>query len=424
MKREHLITALKLVLVAALMGFVFSTVNWQDTLITQTPTGEETEVTGDIIGRWDTPQIEFEPTGGERMTVSPGEQEDGSALVISPGFGTYVVQLNWLLFAAGALCYALTVIFAGSRWWWLLRVNQLDVTWREALRFTWIGLFFNNVVPGQTGGDVVKALYIVKHCHGARMPALISVLVDRVLGLGSLALFGGLVVLFALDKPGFDVLATGIWGVLGGVAVLGIVAFSKRVRRLIRLDDLLNKLPAGLSGVLKRIDQAIYFYRGHKGGIFGWMVAGMANHALSVTSVMLIGMALRIQMPAYEYFALVPVINIASAVPLGPNGWGVGEALYRLLFGTYGAPYLAEVPQETAKLIMGTRGVALSVVFRIHMTLWSLLGGLMVLLDKNRVTRHDVEEEVALEAEEAEEAKHEHEHHGDSESSGESPIRP
>jgi uncharacterized membrane protein YbhN (UPF0104 family) len=101
-------------------------------------------------------------------------------------------------------------------------------------------------------------------------------------------------------------------------------------------------------------------------------------------------------MPWFEYFVLIPIINVVSAVPIAPNGWGVGEALYKTLFSNYGGAYVEGVANPGA--VMGTRGVALSVLFRLHMTLWSLLGGLFVLLERDRVTRADVEREVAMES--------------------------
>ena len=85
-----------------------------------------------------------------------------------------------------------TLTAAAARWWWLLRVNGLDVSLGETIRLTWIGVFFNNVMPGQTGGDAVKAVYIVRRCPDGRIPALMSVIVDRILGLGSLALLGAI----------------------------------------------------------------------------------------------------------------------------------------------------------------------------------------------------------------------------------------
>lgn len=398
MTRKHIMTVVKLAVIAGLMIFVFSTVQWSDTHIERSDDGTEVSTVGKILGPWDQAAVRFQPFDADGEPVGGEISLQPSA--VSPGFGTYLRNLDLWLFALGALCYCFSVLLSGTRWWWLLRVNDLRVRWSDAQRFTWIGLFFNNVVPGQTGGDAVKALYVMKHCPGGRMPALMSVLVDRILGLGSLALLGAVVVLFALEKEGFGSLAIGIWGVLAGVAFIGALAFSKRIRKLVRLDDLLNKLPTRLSGVLRRIDTAVHFYREFKLGIAVWMVVGLLNHAVSVTGVMLIGEALHVGMPALEYYVLVPVINIASAVPIGPNGWGVGEVAFRYLFEIYGAVYLPEIPRVEAAITMGTRGVALSVLWRVHMTLWSMLGGLLMLFERDPVTRKDIEKEVALEAEE------------------------
>ena len=73
---------------------------------------------------------------------------------------------------------------------------------------------------------------------------------------------------------------------------------------------------------------------------------------------------------------------------------------FRYLFGEYGAAYLVNTAHERATIIMGTRGVALSVLWRVHLTLWSLVGGLLMLFERDPVTRKDIEQEVALEAEE------------------------
>jgi uncharacterized protein (TIRG00374 family) len=286
------------------------------------------------------------------------------------------------------------VLIAGTRWWWLLRVNGTDVTLTETLRFTWIGVFFNTVVPGATGGDLIKALYIMKRCPGHRPQVLVSVIVDRILGLASLAILGAVVVLFALDR--FADIALSIWGVIAGVGLLGLVAFSKRLRNIIRLKALLERLPQRISHVLKMVDQAVYFYRGHKGVIVASLLAGVGNHVVSVMSVVLIGDALGVEMPWFEYFVLIPVINIVSAIPIGPNGWGVGEFLYQRLFGQYGAVYVTATAGD-ANMIMGTRGVALSVLYRLHLTFWSLLGGIFVLFEKDRVTKADIAQEQQLE---------------------------
>ena len=394
-------TILKLLLVAVLMAWVFNRVDWQDRLVHRDASGKpQTEETGRILGAWDQETIQFRPKGSaETVTVLTGPQADGTSLEAAPGMITCWRNIDPVLFALGALCYLATVVIAGTRWWWLLRVNGMPVSLGQALRFTWIGIFFNSVVPGQTGGDLIKALYLMKHCPGQRVPALVSVIVDRVLGLASLAILGAVTVLFALDRYGEFALA--IWSVMLGVALLGAIAFSRRLRHLVRLKHLLEKLPHRAASLLKLVDQAVFFYRGHRQVIVWSLLAGIVNHVASVSSVWLIGAALKVGLPAYDYFVLVPVISIVSAIPLGPNGWGLGEWMYQSLFARYGAVHLVGV--ANAAQVMGTRGVALSLLYRVHLTLWSLVGGVFVLLEKDRVTRADVKHEVELEEREGDE---------------------
>ncbi len=400
-------TLLKLTLVALLMAWVFYPIHFRDRLVKSKGDKVVEEQFIEIQGSWKVDSVSYLVGEHDQTphTIDRGAVVDGLTVTVEPGFLTYWHNLDPWLFALGAFCYFLTVLVAGTRWWWLLRVNGTDVSLLETLRFTWIGVFFNTVVPaGATGGDLIKALYIMKRCPGHRVPVLVSVVVDRVLGLASLALLGAVVVLFALDR--FGEVALGIWGVILGVGMVGVFAFSRRLRRLVRLSWLLERLPQKVGHLLKLVDQAVFFYRNHGRVIAASLVAGVGNHVLSVLSVAFIGDALGVGMPWFEYFALIPVINIVSAVPLSPNGWGVGEKMYGFLFGKYGAAHLAATVPDPAQAqqAMATRGVALSILYRLHLTFWSLLGGLFVLFEKDKVTKDDIEREVALERREDERA--------------------
>lgn len=399
--KQRLVTFVKLALVAALMVWVFRGIDFVDHL--RWRIGDDPKVVAeqeiDIVGSWkQEPVLYTLPGESTQRTAKRGATGDGRTLAVEPGFLTYWHNLHPWLFVLGALCYFLTALIAGARWWWLLRVNGTDVSLPETLRFTWIGIFFNNVVPGATGGDVVKALYIMKRCPGHRVQVLMSVVVDRVLGLGSLALLGAIVVLFALDQ--YAEIAIGIWGVILGVGVLGLLAFSRRLRQLIRLKTLLDRLPPKLGHLLKKVDHAVFVYRDHKTVIVASLLAGVGNHVLAVLSVVCMGNSLDIGMPILPYFVLIPVINIVTAVPIAPNGWGIGESLYSYFFGTYGGAFIRGVPESVGCQTMGTRGLALSILYRLHVTLWSLFGGVLTLFEKDKVTRADIEREVAQEAEE------------------------
>ena len=382
---------LKVAFVAAMMLYVSTLITLEDRLVTREGSTIVDQETIEIVGDWRSDPVSFLRAGSSDSAPATSEVQPNVFVDVQPGFLSYLRSLKPGWFSLGVACYLLTVMVAGARWWWLLRVNGMNVRLTEALRFTWIGVFFNTVFPGSTGGDVVKALYIMKRCPGHRVEALVSVGVDRILGLGSLALLGAICVLFALDQ--FTVIAAGIWGVIAGVGLLGVIAFSRRLRELVRLKWLLNRLPGKPRAALQMVDKAIFFYRDQRVVIALSLALGVLNHVLSVFAVVCLGMAIGVGMPTFEYFVLVPVINIASAIPIAPNGWGVGEFLYGYLFEAHGAKYLLDVADAGAA--MRTRGVALSLLYRSVLTLFSCLAGLLVLFEKDRVTKADIEREVS-----------------------------
>ncbi|MBI5853508.1 MAG: flippase-like domain-containing protein [Planctomycetes bacterium] len=386
--RKPLVTALKLLVLVGLFAWIIANIQWRDSI--QRTAADESiveRVEGRIVGAWDRAVVHL-AVGEETQEFKIGPIQGGGHIAVAPGLLTYFRQLDLTWFVLGALGYVASMAAASARWWWLLARNGIHVRMRSALRLTWIGVFFNNFVPGQTGGDLVKAVYIVRQSPGRRVAAAMSVVVDRVLGLGSLALLGAVVVLFDVDRFGW--LALGIWAVLLAVCAIGVFAFSRRLRRALGLDALLRRLPEKFAAALMKVDAAVFFYRDHKAGIFVWVVLGALNHVITVASFFCMGEALRIGVPPLEYFVLVPIALIGSAVPIAPNGWGVGEALFGKLFGTYAAVHVGPgVPDPEA--VMRTRGIALSVLYRLHTTLWSLVGGVMLLADRHRLTRAELD---------------------------------
>ena len=384
--KKVIINIVKLLIVAGLIFYVLSNIQWHDSITYLATEGEsERTVTGEIVGEWDSAVVQFRPKGETQVLEIAQNSKQAK---VSPGLFTYFQNLDPVFFSIGILCFILSIFFAATRWWWLLGANNLDVTLFDSIRYTWLGLFFNNVIPGQTGGDLVKAIYIARRCSGDRVRAVLSVLVDRILGLTSLALLAAIVVLFYTDR--FMELAIAIWSLLfAGIVGLSLL-FSRRLRSVIGLNRLAQKLPERVRGLLKEVDSAIFHYRSHKSGIGMWLALGIINHIVSVSGVVMFGMAIGVGIPPHEYFVLVPVITIVSAIPIAPNGWGIGEALYAKLFGDYGAVYLAGTPN--ASLVMSTRGIAVSILYRIVFTGLSLVGGLVLLFEKQRIGQKEIKE--------------------------------
>src|SRR5215510_7918514 len=93
----------------------------------------------------------------------------------------YIASLGVVL--GGQMLYA-------WRWRLLLVANGLNVRIGTVLRQYFIGIFLNNFFPSTVGGDVAKVYYVGRE-HGYR-PVAASVILDRLLGLGLLALLASL----------------------------------------------------------------------------------------------------------------------------------------------------------------------------------------------------------------------------------------
>ena len=379
--KKMILMTLKLLIVAALFGIIFYNVNWIDTVTHTDLNGHTNKREGAVIGPWDQNQIQFQFKDTEQqVSIKTGVQANGSMLSVSPGLPTYVRNLDGPLFAAGAFLFFLFFLIINSRWWFLLRANGLNVRFLEAQKFGWIGLFFSNALPGATGGDVIKAVYIARHCSGDKVRAIVSIFVDRVIGLVSLLFVGFMASLMAMDR--FPVFASTIWLTGIGVLFFCFLLVSPSLRKLIRFDAIVSWLPQKIGKLISELDQAILYYREHLQGIGLWILASPLIYTLFIGSFYLMSESLGVGISLKDLFFIVPVASVIQGIPIAPAGWGIGEAAYGALIGKFGAVSLPETVD--AEQIMRTRGVALSILHRVHVVAWSLLGGLFVLLDRKR----------------------------------------
>src|SRR5436853_1999463 len=233
------------------------------------------------------------------------------------------------LYLIGAFLFlALAYLTAILRWKLLLRAQGLVVTYMRALKLTFIGFFFNNVLPGLTGGDIVKAVMIAQDHPEERPAAVGTVIVDRVLGLIVLALMSAGVLVFTFDK--YREAAIAVFGFLGVTAVALVLFFSRRVRRAIRLDELMKRLSG--AGILKKLDRAFFLYRSQKKTVLEAVALSVVSHCGNIGAIVCFGLGIGLDKsaglegnPVVAYLATVPIILIVSSIPLLPGGWGVGE---------------------------------------------------------------------------------------------------
>lgn len=358
-----------------LIYLVVVNVDWRDSVVLPDLTKLHGEIVGDMPRKWDdASRVRFREAGGAEREFAAAEiHRDPATGVpdVNEGIVRIVKRSDWGVLLAGVLAFGFVTQIGVLRWWLLLRAQDIRVPYAEACRLTFIGFFFNNVVPGPTGGDLVKAVYIARQAD-RRAPAIVTVIVDRVVGIIALALIAAMVLVFKLEDERYRELAAFIGLFLGGVAVAAMLFFSRRVRRLLRIEGLTGKLPGG--GILRKADEAILRWRHHKGAVGVALLLSFVNQACIQGLMVVFAAALHVTngageaLPWTAYMVVLPVAFIVSALPMLPGGWGIREAAFAVCF------HYVDVDRNPA--------IALSVVNGMTMLFWSLVGGVYFLLDR------------------------------------------
>jgi uncharacterized membrane protein YbhN (UPF0104 family) len=280
----------------------------------------------------------------------------------------------------------LLVALTAWRWHALVLALGLMLSRPRALGLTWIGGFFNLAVPGSTGGDVVKAWYAAR-ATGRGPPTVLTVFVDRVIGLLGLILLAALVLMILRPAGAGHDAARRIIVITGALSVLGAVLVLVRpLRRALGLGRLVRRLP--LQGVLQEMHAGLVLYRRRPLVLCGSLGLSLINHAGIALAVAALADALGIEGAGIAAcLAVVPIANLLSAIPLAPGGWGVGEWAFATFLAPYGVP--------------ATEAVTLSIVYRFMTLVANLPGGALWASWRQPVAPDKIRAEVEAAAHEA-----------------------
>jgi len=292
----------------------------------------------------------------------------------------------WLL--AGFAMYGAVEIVAGWRWQLLLRVQGIDLSWVRLCGLLLIGIFFNFFIPGGTGGDVVKIFYLLKETPGKRTAALLSVLVDRLIGLIALTVLAA-VFIFAnwawiMSSP---LASKYVWSAM---AILAASLMGLHGSYIVTKYNWVHKLPERMPGRDKLAELALAYNlygKAWRPSLAAFLLS-FAAHLGYFAVFYCASESLRhgsMRLPSFgELCVIMPVVNTLSAMPVSLGGLGVREGLFQIFLNQ-----LSGVRETDAVLISAT-GYLLTFF-------WGLLGGILYLF--YRPTDHarlrDIRGEIA-----------------------------
>lgn len=95
----------------------------------------------------------------------------------------------WVLFFSLILGF-LRFVLSALRWQVLNPDHGGELRTRDYLRYLLIGAFFSLILPGQLGGDLIRSVYIARECSEHKVSHLLTIGVDRIIGLFSIIVLG------------------------------------------------------------------------------------------------------------------------------------------------------------------------------------------------------------------------------------------
>lgn len=296
--------------------------------------------------------------------------------------GVFAIVVLWLVFRFVAsangtfraireadlrfLALAVTVGVVGEvitsyKWRWLLGTIGQPVRLWFAVRACYIGMFYNNLLPGSLGGDIAKSV-LARDASGGLSRAAASVFMQRNTGFAALLIVAIAAACFPpLRMKVFpDQLAllnyAGVWFAVLAVLYLAanLVLMSERMYRVV-WSSVIRFMPGAAMRAwaqrFQRLHFALLLYR--RAFPFG-IALSLLTQLIDCLLVLLVFRAVGTDVSYWRACVFAPASTLAALVPLSINGIGLREAIYAALFTS-----LAVAPEQAVAASLVHYGVIL-----------------------------------------------------------------
>ena len=279
--------------------------------------------------------------------------------------GEALLAVRWQFLAAALATFAASLVLGNFQWMILLSLQGIHLALRKALSFYFVGAFFNNFLPANIGGDVVR-VYDVYRESAKPHETIAATVTDRLFGmvaLGLLAMPAGLYVAFRYGSLGLS-RRFGLWSlviVLAFVGILGLTLATIFNRRLARAVERIVRplLIRGLRDRFKQVYESFHMYRKHKQGLLAVLGTALLVQTCRVLVHYEVSEAMGLEIPAIYFFLFIPVIAIFIAMPISIGGLGVREGL-GIFFFTRAVGGLGDEQAMAMELLAYVVGVVVS----------------------------------------------------------------
>ncbi len=247
-------------------------------------------------------------------------------------------SLPWL--AAALMLYTLNVAASVWRWHLLLEAQDVRMPRRTLFGSFLVANFFNNFLPSNIGGDVIRIRDTASAAQSTTLAATV-VLVDRGLGLMGLVLIAAMGATMAVSLHGQGVLPiwpSWLWaGFVVGAAIAVPAMYSPAgLGRLLQPLTFLH--PEWVGNQIRMLTDTLGRFREKPSSVIRCFGGAVLVQGLVVAFYLAVVHALNIPVTAADLAVIVPLSLIVQMLPVSVNGFGVREATFSFYFTRVGLP--------------------------------------------------------------------------------------
>jgi uncharacterized protein (TIRG00374 family) len=257
---------------------------------------------------------------------------------ISPGkLIPHIRNMNLAYLLVAVAVFFASTLLGSLQWNLLLNAGGVRLMFPKAFQLYFVGLFFNNFLPTNVGGDAVKIFDVTRSGNDPHQVFAITLL-DRVIGISMLCILALIAALLLLPTGRVYNLPLYILVFIGCITPIMLLALNRRLSRAVR--SLFGRI--NLWNLGERFDTIF----NHLGSFrtFRFLMLKLSLLALSVQFLrvathVFVGRALGIELDSVNllsFYVFIPLLGLIMVLPVSLNGLGVREGTGILLFTTVG----------------------------------------------------------------------------------------
>jgi uncharacterized membrane protein YbhN (UPF0104 family) len=218
-----------------------------------------------------------------------------------------LVKVTWwgILLAMGL--YLTSQAFNTLRWCTLLWTHGVKISFWQAFRITWSGIFASNFLPSTIGGDGLRMVAVYPYT-GSKTVAIGSVALDRLTNMAAMACL--------LPVP------LGMFGAKLNVLFALALPFNPRALA----EKYFPKIVAAVREWASRPQAFLWAF-----------LAAWPSNLVFMLATYTLARQLGMNVTFVQVMAVQTVTYFLSVLPISVNGYGVREVTYATLFATLGA---------------------------------------------------------------------------------------